>query len=288
MNNQLPNIIDFAIRQGWKVFPLDPKIMFAPDQPFLQMATSSIEQIEQWLQLYPDWQWAVVTGPQTSVFAVELHGNIGVNTMLHRSEGDLTGIDTFQIHTKGLITLFFRWPASGLPTNLPRCIPDGVYMCHARGYAKLGCVSEEQRSLDSPYDTNAPVLEVPPWLLNAITQPNMSCRSAVVSSIPHLRPGRLPVRMFFAQRNGRWICSFFTVAKREVHVKTLKFRSWRLLFRTARRGGYPRNPVSRSWLRSGLRKGKGHILLLLTPAQYQKLRAAKQYAKPIRTVPAVP
>jgi len=160
------DIIELAIRRGWKVFPYIRQRSPA-GQPFLWQATSSEEQVEKWFPMFGNRPWAIATGEEFDILPIELFGDSGIQWMVSSFPRNPTEI-TNLIHTDSRVTLLFRWPKSRLSACVDEWITEGVYVPVTRGFVQLG-----------NFDEDKPVSETPCWLLNLIDPSRQDKRKRV-------------------------------------------------------------------------------------------------------------
>ena len=270
----MKNEITLALQHGWKIFPLVHRSRFAIEQPLLNQATSSIEQIEEWLKQYPEYHWAVATGESSGVFAVEFTRDLGIQTMRSFCEGDFAAMDTLQTRTANRVMMFFHWPDAGLPMSRREQIAEGITVRHTGGYANLPSESEGSGDLYAYSNLTGAIKEAPAWLLNLINQSFSKSSHATVFSFPHSRVSSHLVGVSFFLRDKLWVCDFYSMKDYGELVKTLPFRFSSSILKLAERGGVAMNTESKEWLNYSFQKGAGTLMLTLTDQQYEKLLAA--------------
>ena len=247
---------------------------FAIEQPLLLSATASIDKINHWIEQYPDHSWAVATGTQSNVFAVEASQELGVPILRARSEDDLALNDTLQIRSNNHVSLFFRWPESGLPACRRELITTGVYVRQTGGYVALPSANEGTRHRYAFRDPEASICNAPLWLLNLITSMLGKHKSANLISLANGDEAAVQLGLAFHVRGGRWICKFHSIESGGAIVKTLLFHSGSTILRLAERGGVQMTESNRTRLHRSIQSGKGFLVLTLTRQQYIKLLAA--------------
>ncbi len=268
------NAIELAIQRGWRIFPLIHRSRFSKEQPLLREATSSIDKVEEWLEQYPDCPWAVATGEESGVFAVEFSRDSGIQTMRSLCEDDFSAMDTLQIRTTKLVTMFFRWPDNELPMFFRGQIAEGISIRHSGDYAWLPAEAEESGGEYMYSNSTESPKEAPGWLLNLIDQKSSKDQPADVIPFPPARTSTRYVALSFVLRDDRWECNFISMEDGGMIVKTLHFRSSKAVELLIERGGGAMNAPNRKWFYGSLRSGGGNIILPLTNEQYGKLLAA--------------
>jgi|GEM_PF-5790199 len=268
------NAIELAIQRGWRVFPLIHRSRFSMEQPLFAQATTSIEQVDEWHRQFPDCLWAVATGKESGVFAVEFYRDLGIETMRSLCDGDFSAMDTLQIRAAKQVTMFFRWPDNGLPMSRREQIAEGISVRHSGGYAILPAEVEESGGQYIYCDPAELPKEAPGWLLNLIHQMFSNGRSADAIPFPPSITSTHLIALSFANRDSHWVCDFYSIENERELIKTLFFRLSESILTLAQRGGITMNSESKEWLYGRFRAGSGNILLTLTKEQYEKLLAA--------------
>ena len=265
--------INLALQRGWKIFPLVNRSRFAVEQPYLDQATSSVAQVEEWITQYPDCRWAVATGAESGVFAVEFTRDRGIPMMRSHCAGDFTAMDTLQVRMANRITMFFRWPDVGLPISRRQRIAEGILLRHLGGFADLPTETERSSFGYKYSNLDAPIADAPGWLSNLIEQAFLKHRVADVIPFSVRKSNTRLVSLSFTLKEKLWICRFYSIQE-GVMVKTLTFRSSNSILTLAGRGGFAMTPGNVEWLQSNVRKGSGSLLLTLTTRQYERLLVA--------------
>jgi hypothetical protein len=264
-----------AIQKGWRVFPLVHRSRFALEQPLLHQATSSLGQIEQWQREYPGSAWALATGSQSDVFALEASCDLGVQTLraAHCIE-DSTLANALQIRFQNRIIMFFRWPNAGFPSRESGLIVPGLYLHQAGSYVVIPTVKALGMNADGFLDHDASVRDAPSWLMDYIYAVMARRESARILPFPLASTATRSVLLIFALRIDRWVCDFYAIGGGGKIAKTLTFRTREKVIALAERGGAAMYADSQVRLSDGIEKGQGTIFLNLTRAQYEKLLAA--------------
>lgn len=266
--------IKVAIQRGWKIFPLVHHSRFAFEQPLLKQATSSIKQIKEWLNQYPDCRWAVSTGKKSGIFAVEFTSDLGIETVRSLCAGDFTGMDTLQIRTEKRITTFFNWPGTGMPASRRGQLAEGILIRQSGGYVELPVAPDTIGSQSTYSNPTATIQDAPGWLLELLNSVLSKHRPADVIPFSPLIASTLSVGLSFALRDGMWVCDFYAMEEGGALIKTLPFRFSSTILRLAERGGVAMDADTKEWLNTTIQKRTGNLLLTLTKWQYEKLLAA--------------
>ncbi|MGA2351956.1 MAG: bifunctional DNA primase/polymerase [Terracidiphilus sp.] len=118
---------DAALR-GWKIFPVLTLSRHAMGAPaMLAQATNDLEQLETWASQYPGCRWALATGCDSGVLAIEMDGRIGTASFSWllfesqevRMDNSPTLISQTENGGEDTVCAYYRWPA-GMPRHLLR------------------------------------------------------------------------------------------------------------------------------------------------------------------------
>lgn len=268
------NTISLAKNRGWKVFPLVHSSRFAITQPLLSQATSSIEQIEQWQQQFPQHDWAVTTGPQSNLLAIEFSLDLGISTLRARLTDDSLLADALQIHSSHSLTTFHCWPSLEAPSLRRGQIAPGIRLYQHGDFVAIPSGEHSKFAPGRLVDRGAPIGNIPVCLLELALAPQTARRSAKILHFPSTRSVPMSVLFIFSRKRGLWICDFYSTRENKEHLKTLVFSSSDKVTEIAKRGNAPMDVDNQKSLFGGIEHGQGSILLNLTPTQYERLLAA--------------
>ncbi len=266
--------LSLAVQREWKIFPLLHSSRLATWQPLLNHATSNEAQIEQWENQYPDCAWAVATGSESGVFALNFSLDVGVASMREFGECDPDLSRTLQVRGPNELLAFLEWPAAGLSPWTKGMVAPGVRLWEEGSYVPIpGPGMSIQRQYEY-VDQEAPALPPSESLMDLIHADSSTHGAARILAFRQSPDAALCVLLSFERRDERWFCDFYESSGTAKVRKTLSYRSSDKVVSLAVRGGAFMKRNNRSRLFEGIQIGHGRILLNLTSEQYNKLIAA--------------
>ena len=267
MNSNLSS----ALPREWRIFPLLNRSRLALGQPLLHHATSNETQIEQWETQYPECSWAVATGSDSSVFALNFSLDTAVTSMREFGEHDPDLSRTLQVRGPNEIFTFLEWPVCGLSTCGQDTLATGVRLLEEGNYVPIPGPGDRHYEY---VDREAPTLPPSEWLMDLIHLDSGEHGGARILAFRPLPDAALCVLLSFELRGERWFCDFYESSGIAKVCKTLSYRSSDQVVSLAVRGGAFMKRNNRSRLYEGIQVGRGRIPLNLTSDQYKKLIAA--------------
>jgi hypothetical protein len=266
--------LSLAVQREFKIFPLLHRSRLAAGQPLLHHATSNDAQIEQWEREHPESAWAVATGSESGVFALNFSLDVGLASMRAFGECDPDLSRTLQVRGPNELVTFHEWPACGLLTWARGIISPGVRLSEVGSYVPI---PGPGMSVDRHFeyvDREAPALPPSEWLMDLIHADSGGHGGARILAFRPSPDAALCVLLSFERRGERWLCDFYESSGTAKVRKTLSYRSSDKIVSLAVRGGAFMKRNNRSRLYQGIEIGHGSILLNLTSDQYSKLIAA--------------
>ena len=98
-----------AMRKGWRFFPVpSSKQLTVPHANLFQAATNNLQQLRRWARERPN--WALVTGPDSGVFVLEVDGEAGLASLLDLCGDDWSWLDTLRSMAGEQRWISFAWP----------------------------------------------------------------------------------------------------------------------------------------------------------------------------------
>lgn len=270
MNSDLSS----TLPREWRIFPLLHRSRLALGQPLLHHATSSETQIERWGVQYPECGWAVATGSDCGVFALNFALDTAVTSMREFGEHDPDFMHTLQVRGPNEIFAFLEWPACGLSRCSQDALATGVRLLEEGNYVPI---PGPGMSADRHYeylDREAPALPPSEWLMDRIHADNGDHGGARILAFRQSRDAALCVLLSFERSGNRWHCDFYESSGIAKVRKTLSYSSSDKVVSLAVKGGAFMKHNNRSGLYAGIQNGHGRIPLNLTSDQYKKLIAA--------------
>ena len=115
-----PLLRDAALR-GWKIFPVLVRSRYATESTaMIGQATRDLDQLKAWAREYPGCNWAVATGKDSGVLAIEIDGYIGTSSfswlLFENQEEEIGTPQTLISQTENgandTVYAYYRWPAT--------------------------------------------------------------------------------------------------------------------------------------------------------------------------------
>jgi hypothetical protein len=98
-----------AMRKGWQFFPApSSKQLTVPHANLFHAATNNLQQLRRWARERPN--WALVTGPDSGVFVLEVDGEAGLASLLDLCGDDWSWLDTLRSMAGSKRLISFAWP----------------------------------------------------------------------------------------------------------------------------------------------------------------------------------
>jgi hypothetical protein len=243
-------------------------------QPLLTHATCNESQIEQWETQYPDCSWAVATGGESGVFALNFSLDTAVTTMREFGELDPDLSRTLHVRGPNELFTFLEWPACGLSTSVQGTFATGVRLLEEGNYVPIPGPGMRADRHYEYVDRQAPALPPSEWLMDLIHVEGGEHGGARILAFRPSSDAALCVLLSFERRGERWYCDFYEASGTAKVRKTLCYGSSDKVVSLAVRGGAFMKHNNRSRLYKGIQSGHGNIPLNLTSDQYKMLIAA--------------
>lgn len=98
-----------AMQKGWRFFPVpSSKHLPVTHANLMQAATNNLQQLRRWARVYSN--WALVTGPTSGVFVLEVDGDAGLTSLLDLCGDDWSWLDTLRSMAGKQRWITFAWP----------------------------------------------------------------------------------------------------------------------------------------------------------------------------------
>ena len=152
-----------ALRKGWRFFPVSSSKHLAVTRANLSQATDDLQQLRYWARQSPN--WALVTGPDSGVFVLEVDGEAGLDTLLDFCGDDWSWLDTLRSMAGEKRYLYFAWPEGWSRISNIRQIGEGLSV---RGEGEWVFVPPSRGPHGVQYDSlnpGAEAVSAPRWLL---------------------------------------------------------------------------------------------------------------------------
>ena len=151
--------------RGWPVFPCRPRSK-VPAVSWTTEATRDPEWLRHWCHQVPSANWAIVTGPASGVFVLDVDGEAGLESLSRLSES-WRYLSTLGVRTPHGSHLYWKYPADRRVPNSQGRVGSGLDVRGSGGYV-LAPPSAGYSWL-SRFE-GAPVAEAPAWLLELAVQ----------------------------------------------------------------------------------------------------------------------
>lgn len=166
-----------AVQRGWKIFPvLSPLKHAIGTSAMFGQASNNLEQIEEWENLYCGCNWALATGEDSGVLAIEMDGEIGTKSyswlvfdnqedQLHNSP---TLISRTEFGANNKVCAYYRWPTAVARHLLRGIVAPGMRI---RGEGDSVLIPPSVRRDGTHYVFLQPekaVATLPDWLMELI------------------------------------------------------------------------------------------------------------------------
>jgi hypothetical protein len=153
-----------ALRNGWRFFPVSPSKHPAMTHANLFQATDNLRQLRRWARESPN--WALVTGPHSGVFVLEVDGGEGLASLLDFCSDDWSWLDTLRSVAGEKRCIFFAWPEGRRQIGGNRQIGKGLRVLGEGDWVFVPPSREPNSKQHSHLNPKAEILEAPVWLLD--------------------------------------------------------------------------------------------------------------------------
>lgn len=165
--------VERLAQRGWKVFPCYPHSKAPRLKGWQTVATSDLATIRRWAAKYPGCNWAVMTGPDSGVFVLDIDGGKGRASLasLEARYGPLSV--TLISHTgraDGGEHRWFMFPAGRELRNSTGRLDEGLDIRANGGYVVVPPSIHDKTERHYQWgETEQPVADAPAWLIDQLT-----------------------------------------------------------------------------------------------------------------------
>jgi hypothetical protein len=163
------------MNRGFRIFPCKPKEKKPAIMNWLEQATCDAERLSQWMEQFPDCNWAVACGERSGLWVLDIDGEAGLFSCLkmRRENGgkNFQAINTLASRTAAGYHLFFRYPEKAIIRNSAGRLASGIDVRGEGGYALLPSSIHPSGHRYEWIDEHAEIAEAPAWILSLVTEP---------------------------------------------------------------------------------------------------------------------
>jgi hypothetical protein len=159
-----------AQRNGWRFFPVSFSKHLAVTHANLVQATDNLEQLRSWAREWPN--WALVTGPDSGVFVLEVDGDKGLDSLLDLCGDDWSWLDTLRSVAGEKRCISFAWPEGRRQISSSRQVGEGLRVLGEGDWVLIPPSREPHGTQHTYLNPEAEVNAAPAWLLDRVFEPN--------------------------------------------------------------------------------------------------------------------
>jgi hypothetical protein len=159
-----------AHRNGWRFFPVSFSMHLAVTHASLAQATDNLQQLRNWARESPN--WALVTGPDSGVFVLEVDGDKGVASLLDLCGDDWNWLDTLRSAAGEKRCISFAWPEGRRQISGGRQIGEGLSVLGEGDWVFIPPSREPHGTQHTYLNPEAEVVAAPVWLLDRAFEPS--------------------------------------------------------------------------------------------------------------------
>jgi hypothetical protein len=167
-------VLSLAAR-GWRLFPCVQNNKTPLLKSWPTLASSDPATIRKWAAKYPGCNWAVVCGPESGLWVLDVDGEKGLLSLsqLEREHGPLPATLTSQTGREdGGEHRFFTWPVDRNIRSSTRRLGNGLDVRAVGGYVVIPPSIHSTGRKYQWVDPDITIADAPVWLLGAVTTPD--------------------------------------------------------------------------------------------------------------------
>jgi hypothetical protein len=159
-----------ALRKGWRFFPVSSSKHSAMTHANLfQAATNNLQQLRRWARAWPN--WALVTGPDSGIFVLEVDGREGLASLLDLCRDDWSWLDTLRSMAGEKRCISFAWPGGRRQISSDRQIGNGLSILGEGDWVLVPPSREPHGAQHAYLNPEAEAIAAPLWLLDRAFKP---------------------------------------------------------------------------------------------------------------------
>jgi hypothetical protein len=158
-----------ALRKRWRFFPVSSSRHLAVTDANLFEATDNLQQLTNWARESPN--WALVTGPESGVFVLEVDGEAGLATLLNLCGDDWSWLDTLRSMAGEKRCISFAWPEGRSQISSNCQIGQGLSVLGEDGWVLVPPSREPHGPKHAYVNPGAEAVAAPLWLLDRAFKP---------------------------------------------------------------------------------------------------------------------
>jgi hypothetical protein len=153
-----------ALRRGWRFFPVSFGTHLAVTHANLVQATDNLQQLRNWARESPN--WALVTGPDSGVFVLEVDGGAGLASLLDLCGDDWNWLDTLRSMVGEKRCISFAWPEGRRQISSSRQIGGGLSVLGEGDWVLIPPSREPHGAQHAYMNPMVEIATAPVWLLD--------------------------------------------------------------------------------------------------------------------------
>jgi hypothetical protein len=158
-----------AVRNGWRFFPVSSSKHPTVTHANLFEAKDNLQELRNWARESPN--WALVTGPDSGVFVLEVDGREGLASLLDLCGDDWSWLDTLRSVAGEKRCIFFAWPEGRREISGDQQIGEGLNVLGEGDWILMPPSCEPHGTQHIYLNPGAEVIAAPAWLLARAFEP---------------------------------------------------------------------------------------------------------------------
>jgi hypothetical protein len=158
-----------AVRHGWRFFPVSSSRHRAVTHASPYEATDNLQQLSNWARESPN--WALATGPDSGVFALEVDGDEGLASLLDLCGDDWSWLDTLRSVAGEKRCIFFAWPEGRREISGDQQIGEGLNVLGEGDWILMPPSCEPHGTQHIYLNPGSEVIAAAAWLLVRAFEP---------------------------------------------------------------------------------------------------------------------